>query len=125
MAGPRRALLRVYQENGKTNDEMSILLNHGWTAFRLRVFVSPVRMAPDNSLENTLPLAKHIKAAGATFLLDLHFSDTWANPQHQDIPMIWTNHDRRPGNAMGVARQQCCLATQERRGHAGLGAGWQ
>lgn len=93
MTGPRRAFLRVYQENGKTNDEMSILLNHGWTAFRLRVFVSPVRMAPDNSLENTLPLAKHIKAAGATFLLDLHFSDTWADPQHQDIPMTWTNHD--------------------------------
>jgi len=82
-----------YEENGQTNEEWRILMNHGWTAFRLRVFVSPVRRAPDNSLANTIPLARRIKAAGALLLLDLHFSDTWADPQHQDIPLVWTNHD--------------------------------
>ncbi|SPE50008.1 Glycosyl hydrolase 53 domain protein [Verrucomicrobia bacterium] len=87
------APLPVYQENGKTNEEWMILLNHGWTIFRLRVFVSPVRNAPNNSLENMLPLAKRIKAAGATLLLDLHLSDTWADPQHQLIPLAWTNLD--------------------------------
>jgi arabinogalactan endo-1,4-beta-galactosidase len=85
--------LPLYQENGKTNDEMSLLMNHGWNAFRVRVFVSPVRKAPNNSLSNAIPLAKRIKAAGATFLLDLHFSDTWADPQHQEIPAAWTNLD--------------------------------
>ena len=34
---------RTYQENGRTNEEWAILLKHGWTMFRLRVFVSPVR----------------------------------------------------------------------------------
>jgi len=82
-----------YQENGKTNEEWAILMNHGWTAFRLRVFVSPVRKAPNNSLENTIPLAKHIKAAGGTLLLCIHLSDTWADPQHQEIPVAWTNLD--------------------------------
>ena len=85
--------LPIYQENGLTNDEMTLLMNHGWNAFRLRVFVSPVRRAPNNSLSNTIPLARHIKAAGAMFLLDLHFSDTWADPQHQEIPRAWTNLD--------------------------------
>jgi arabinogalactan endo-1,4-beta-galactosidase len=85
--------LPVYQENGKTNDEMSILMNHGWNAFRVRVFVSPVRKAPNNSLSNAIPLARHIKSAGATFLLCLHFSDTWADPGHQEIPAAWTNVD--------------------------------
>ncbi|HEY2806643.1 MAG TPA: glycosyl hydrolase 53 family protein [Gemmatimonadales bacterium] len=80
---------RTYQENGKPSDELTILMAHGWTAFRLRVFVSPVRQAPDNSLENTLPLARRIKAAGALLLLDIHYSDTWADPQHQDIPVAW------------------------------------
>jgi arabinogalactan endo-1,4-beta-galactosidase len=78
-----------YQENGTPGDEMTILNRHGWNAFRLRVFVSPVRQAPDNSLENTIPLAQRIKAAGALFLLDIHYSDTWADPQHQEIPVAW------------------------------------
>ncbi len=82
---------RVYQENGQKNEEWRILMNHGWTAFRLRVFLSPVRKAPNNTLENAIPLARRIKAAGATLLLDPHFSDTWSDPQHQEIPHAWTN----------------------------------
>jgi arabinogalactan endo-1,4-beta-galactosidase len=78
-----------YQENGRPSDELTILHDHGWNAFRLRVFVSPVREAPDNSLANTIPLARRIKAMGALFLLDIHYSDTWADPQHQEIPLAW------------------------------------
>ncbi|MGA9407518.1 MAG: glycosyl hydrolase 53 family protein, partial [Bacteroidota bacterium] len=80
---------RTYQEDGKPGDELTILLHHGWKAFRLRIFLSPVRRAPNNTLENAIPLAKRIKAAGATFLLCLHYSDTWADPQHQEIPTAW------------------------------------
>jgi arabinogalactan endo-1,4-beta-galactosidase len=69
------------------------MMAHHWNAFRLRVFVSPVRSAPNNSLENTIALAKQIKAAGATFLLDIHYSDTWADPQHQETPVAWRNLD--------------------------------
>ena len=84
-----RGRFPAYQEDGTPGDEMTILKHHGWSAFRLRVFVSPVRQAPDNSLENTIPLARRIKEAGATFLLDIHYSDTWADPQHQEIPFAW------------------------------------
>jgi arabinogalactan endo-1,4-beta-galactosidase len=83
------ASTRVYQENGVVSDELTILRNHGWTGFRVRVFVSPVRDAPNNTLEAAIPLAKRIKAAGGTFLLCLHLSDTWADPQHQEIPVAW------------------------------------
>lgn len=86
-------LLPVYQENGVPSDELTILRNHGWTAFRVRVFVSPVRKAPNNTLEAAIPLAKRIKAAGATFLLCIHLSDTWADPQHQEIPAAWAKLD--------------------------------
>jgi len=92
-SGGRGGALPPYQENGQRGDEASILKNHGWNLFRLRVFVSPVRSAPDNSLENTIPLAKKVKGMGAIFLLDLHFSDTWADPQHQDIPVAWRELD--------------------------------
>ena len=85
--------LVVYQENGQEGSEFAIMMTHGWNAFRLRVFVSPVRAAPNNSLENTIPLARQIKDAGATFLLDIHYSDTWADPQHQETPVAWRDLD--------------------------------
>ena len=87
------AFLDHYQENGQPGTEISIMKNHGWNSFRLRVFLSPVRQAPDNNLENTIALAKQIKAAGASFLLDIHYSDTWADPQHQETPVAWRNLD--------------------------------
>ena len=31
------------------------------------------------------------KPSGAAFLLDLHYSDTWADPQHQDKPAAWAD----------------------------------
>lgn len=90
-SGPGRGgrMPRAYQDNGKPGDEVTILKNHGWNAFRIRVFVSPVRSAPNNSLENVIPLCKRIKDSGALLLLDIHYSDTWADPQHQEIPVAW------------------------------------
>jgi arabinogalactan endo-1,4-beta-galactosidase len=92
-APPWRGHARTYQDNGVPGDEMTILRNHGWTAFRVRVFVSPVRDAPNNTLEAAIPLARRIKAAGATLLLCIHLSDTWADPQHQEIPVAWRGLD--------------------------------
>ena len=34
-------------------------------------------------------MAKRIKAAGMRFLLDFHYSDTWADPGHQVKPAAW------------------------------------
>jgi len=91
--GGGRGGAAVYQEDGQASTEFGIMMKHGWNAFRLRVFVSPVRSAPNNSLENTLPLAKQIKDAGGIFLLDIHYSDTWADPQHQETPLAWRGLD--------------------------------
>jgi arabinogalactan endo-1,4-beta-galactosidase len=92
--------LSMYQEDGKPSNELAILRRHGWNAFRVRVFVSPVRNAPDDVLENAIPLARKIKDSGAVLILDLHFSDTWADPQHQEIPVAW-----RGMNIQALARQ--------------------
>jgi arabinogalactan endo-1,4-beta-galactosidase len=91
--GRARRAAFVYRENGEASTEYAIMREHGWNAFRLRVFVSPVRNAPDNSLENTIPLAKAIKDAGGTFMLDIHYSDTWADPGHQETPVAWRDLD--------------------------------
>ena len=90
---PGRGRLPTYQEDGKPSDELTILRNHGWNAFRVRVFVSPVRNAPNNTLEAAIPLARQIKASGATLILDIHYSDTWADPGHQETPVAWRGMD--------------------------------
>jgi len=90
---PGRGRLPAYQEEGKPSDELTILHHHGWNAFRVRVFVSPVRNAPNNTLEAAIPLARQIKASGATLILDIHYSDTWADPGHQETPVAWRGMD--------------------------------
>jgi arabinogalactan endo-1,4-beta-galactosidase len=83
----------TYQENGKPSDELTILHNHGWNAFRVRIFVPVVRSAPNNPLENAVPLCKRIKDLGDKLLLCVHFSDTWADPGKQYIPVAWEKED--------------------------------
>ena len=43
------------------------------------------------SLDYTLPLALRVKNAGLQFMLDFHYSDSWADPGQQTKPAAWTN----------------------------------
>jgi arabinogalactan endo-1,4-beta-galactosidase len=84
----------VYVDNGKPDDAITIFTHHGWNCFRLRLFVNPNGQGGVvNSLEYTRTLARRIKASGATFVLDIHYSDTWADPQHQVTPAAWKDQD--------------------------------
>jgi arabinogalactan endo-1,4-beta-galactosidase len=84
----------VFMNDGKPADEITIFTEHGWTCFRLRIFVNPNgRGGVVNSLEYTRALAKRIKAAGAMFMLDFHYSDTWADPGKQTKPVAWQNQN--------------------------------
>jgi arabinogalactan endo-1,4-beta-galactosidase len=44
-------------------------------------------------LTHTEQMAKRIKAAGMGFLLDFHYSDTWADPGKRYKPAAWKNDD--------------------------------
>ena len=69
----------------------------GWNACRVRLFVNPCIINPDNNkrqgevqdLEYVTALGKRIKEAGMFLLLDFHYSDTWADPLKQVIPTAW------------------------------------
>lgn len=76
--------------SGVPGDAIELFARHGWNCIRLRIFVNPNgRGGVVNSLEYTRALARRMKAAGATFILDFHYSDTWADPQHQVKPAAW------------------------------------
>ncbi len=84
----------AYRDRGKPGDALAILTRHGANCFRVRLFVST---AMEGEVVQNLPyviaLGKRIKAAGASFLLDLHYSDTWADPGHQATPASWHGLD--------------------------------
>ncbi|KAJ7512969.1 arabinogalactan endo-1,4-beta-galactosidase [Mycena galericulata] len=65
----------------------TILAHHGANLARIRIWTSTNNS--DYSLTYGLALAKRAVAAGMSLLIDLHFSDTWADPGHQAIPAAW------------------------------------
>ena len=69
----------------------------GWNTFRVRIFVHPNKKDHDGTtnptvcqdLEYVKNLGKRIKDAGAYFILDFHYSDTWVDAMHFQAPAAW------------------------------------
>lgn len=87
---------KKYSDNGLEKDVLEILKDHQFNWIRLRLFVDPNAengYSRDGEgycgLEKTLALAKRVKASGMKFLLDFHYSDTWADPGKQFTPSAW------------------------------------
>lgn len=77
----------VFKDDGVAKPGLQIFRDHGYGWIRLRLFHTPTQLP--NDLEYTLALAKKAKALGYRFLLDFHYSDTWADPAKQLTPKAW------------------------------------
>ncbi len=88
-----------FSDKGIEKDAIQILKDHGFNYIRLRVFVDPANdsgYSPGKGfcdLQHTLAMAKRIKKAGLKYLLDFHYSDTWADPGKQYKPSAWKGFD--------------------------------
>jgi arabinogalactan endo-1,4-beta-galactosidase len=77
---------------------IAALKAHGINSIRLRTFVDPKAADGYDTVEGSCDLAhtiafgKQVKAAGMGFLLDFHYSDTWADPGHQCVPIQWQSY---------------------------------
>jgi arabinogalactan endo-1,4-beta-galactosidase len=69
---------------------LRILAGAGLDAVRLRVWVSPADGYHDR--DELLGLARRAKRRGLGVLVDLHYSDTWADPGRQTKPAAWASH---------------------------------
>ena len=83
-----------FSDNGEEADALQILKNHHFNWIRLRLFVDPTAVrgySPQGycGLEQTIAMGQRIKKAGMKFLLDFHYSDTWADPGKQFKPNAW------------------------------------
>ena len=77
----------VFKEEGQPKPGLQIFKDHGYNWIRLRLFHTPTRLP--NNLEYTIAMAKDARKLGFKFLLNFHYSDTWADPGKQFIPKAW------------------------------------
>ena len=73
-------------------DVLAFVKEQGWNTVRMRLFANPSKDTDKNvcqDIEYVKSLGKRIKAAGLYFMLDFHYSDTWADPEHQTMPLEW------------------------------------
>jgi arabinogalactan endo-1,4-beta-galactosidase len=77
--------------DGRTGTPVQILRANGANYVRLRLWTAPPPGYSD--LQNDLTTAKAVKAAGMKLLLDLHYSDFWADPGHEITPSAWQGQD--------------------------------
>jgi beta-galactosidase/arabinogalactan endo-1,4-beta-galactosidase len=92
----REAEGRGYYDQGAKRDALLILKDHKFNYIRLRIFHNPRATggySPQGycDLEQTKAMARRVKAAGMRFLLDFHYSDTWADPGAQKKPAAWAS----------------------------------
>ncbi|MBE9583306.1 glycosyl hydrolase 53 family protein [Mucilaginibacter sp. JRF] len=81
--------IKFYNNAGAAQDLFTILKGKGMNSIRLRAWVNPT-----NGYNNTADMvekAVRAKNAGYRVMLDLHYSDIWADPSNQNKPAAWTN----------------------------------
>ena len=86
------------QPDATRDNLLTIMKQHGFNAVRLRTFVDP--KAADgydqqngyDDITHTVAFGKQIKAAGMALLVDFHYSDNWADPGKQCVPVAWQSY---------------------------------
>ena len=99
------SLLPTYEEHGAKyfdqqgqalDNVLAFVKEQGWNAARVRLFVDPSKASATDrgqgvrqDLDYVAALGRRIKEAGMLFMLDFHYSDSWADPAKQWTPAAW------------------------------------
>lgn len=77
----------LFNLSGKPEDMLTTLKNAGCNTVRVRLWYNP--MDGHSGFNEVQRFVSQIRAVGMKVWLDLHYSDTWADPGHQTPPMAW------------------------------------
>lgn len=86
-------------DHGEKDDPVKILKRYGTNMVRLRLWNDPYDSqgnpygAGTNDLARTMEMVRRVKAEGMDWMLDLHYSDFWADPGKQIMPKAWQGMD--------------------------------
>ncbi|MDP1621706.1 MAG: glycosyl hydrolase 53 family protein [Bacteroidales bacterium] len=89
----------VYSDSGKIADPFLIMKNHGANTVRVRLWHNPAWVSEItggklySDLYDVEKTIRRAKDAGMAVNLNLHYSDTWADPNHQETPATWVGLD--------------------------------
>ena len=80
-----------YNDAGEAEDCFKILRDHGINAIRLRAWVNPDNNPHSGhcSTAETVVMARRAKESGMRVMINLHYSDSWADPGKQHKPKDW------------------------------------
>jgi len=76
-----------YDLYGNQKDFLDILKENGINTIRLRLWVNPIN--EHSSFNEVKQFSEVLKSKGFKIWLTLHYSDTWADPAHQELPLLW------------------------------------
>ncbi len=87
----------VYKDHGQIKDVFQIFKAKGANLVRLRLWNNPdwiYKVYGDNTVlySSLVDIKKSVRRAkenGMAVNLDFHYSDIWADPEHQDVPGAW------------------------------------
>lgn len=86
-----------YYDNGKEVDPLKMFIENGVNYMRIRVWNDPYNeegkpyLGGTCDVDNFIKLSKLALSKGYKILLDLHYSDFWADPGKQMLPKKWVN----------------------------------
>jgi len=99
------SLLPSYEANGSKYFDhegnaiaspLTFFAQQGMNAMRVRLFVNPDNASEQEkgegvcqNLNYVIALGKRVKDEGMKLMLDIHYSDSWADPQKQRTPKEW------------------------------------
>jgi arabinogalactan endo-1,4-beta-galactosidase len=84
---------KFYNTNGTEMDCMELLKSLGVNAIRLRAWVDPSASGGWCNTADVVTKAVRAKNLGMKILIDLHYSDWWADPGKQNKPAAWASQD--------------------------------
>lgn len=82
---------KFYTTDGKETECLKLLRNMGVNAIRLRVWVNPTNGW--NGKDDLLTKALRAKELGFRLMIDFHYSNSWADPGQQTIPVQWKDYN--------------------------------
>ena len=87
----------VYKDlNGNDKDPYKIFSEAGTNIVRIRLWHNPTWTNYSN-LSDVKKSIQRAKSEGMKVLLDFHYSDTWADPSNQEIPLAWLTQINNTG----------------------------
>ena len=107
---------KYFSAAGRRQGALAILRAAGMNYVRLRVWVKPGDGFDDEA--QLLAMAKQAADHHLAIMLDLHYSDTWADPGHQTVPSAWTGDSYQKLRADVYAYSKSIVGAMVKHGSA-------